>query len=82
MSVKDHRHAVVKLGAQLVRVRRDDGEASYPLARGRAPVLPQAGQRHEAPVGKRDRIGLLSGRGPFPLVEAVDWQQAAAALRC
>ena len=78
--LEDHRHAVVKRRAQFVRRGRDDGEASNPLARGRTPVLPQAGQGHQAPVGKRDRIGLLARPGLLPFVEAVDGHEAAAAL--
>ena len=49
---EDHRHAVVKLRAQLVRVRGDKGEAPYPFAGWRAPILPEPGQRHQPAVSQ------------------------------
>jgi hypothetical protein len=62
----------VDLGAQFVRRRGDDCEAANPFARRRAPGLPQACERHDLPVGKRDCVGLLPRRGHFPFVEIVD----------
>src|SRR6516225_1205344 len=80
LGFQDHRHAVVKRRAELIRAGRDDREAAYPLARRRAPVLPQAGQSHQPTVGERDRIGLFSGCGLLPFVKVVYRHEAAAAL--
>jgi hypothetical protein len=52
-------HAVVELGAQLVRLRRDDRERADPLAGPRFPILPYARERHDAAIGKRDRDGSV-----------------------
>src|SRR6516225_7468301 len=80
--LEDRRHPVVELSAEFVRFGRDDGEASNPFARRRAPVLPQASQCHQASVRQRNRVGLLAGPGFFPFVEAIDRHEAAAALEC
>src|SRR6516165_7565153 len=74
------RHPVVKLRAQLVWRRCDGCKAAYPLADGRAPSLPKAGQSHQLSVRKCDRIGLLPGRGLLPLVEVIDRHEAAPSL--
>jgi hypothetical protein len=50
------------------------------LMRGWASYYRPASAAVRQEVGEHDRIGLLSARGLFPLVEAVDRHEAAAAL--
>jgi hypothetical protein len=67
-------------GAQFVRLGGNDREAADPLAGRRVPVFPQARERYNAPVGERERIGLLAGRGFALFIKVVDRNQAAPAI--
>jgi hypothetical protein len=46
----------------------------------RAPVLPEAGQSHQAAIGEGNGVGLFAGGGLLPLIEVIDRNEAAAAL--
>jgi hypothetical protein len=80
VGLQDHRHAIVDFGAELIRRGGDDREAADPFAGRRVPVLPHTRERHDAAIGERKRIRLLSGRRLLPFVKRVDRYQAAPAL--
>ena len=53
-----------------------------PESAERAPILPQAGQRHQALVRQCNGIGLLSRLGFLPLVKVIDGHETATLLEC
>jgi hypothetical protein len=77
---QDHGHPIAQLRAQLVWCGRDDREAAYPLARRRAPVLPQACQSHQTPISERYRIWLFPSRGLLPPIKVFHLLSIPSAL--
>ena len=74
----------MKLAAERVRRRRDDGERADRLVAGpRLPGLPEPGQGHQGPIRECNRVWLLLLRPELlPFVKRVDRHYAATPLEC
>jgi hypothetical protein len=79
--MQDHRHAIVDLTYQFVRVCSDDRKGAHPLARGAFPVLPERCHAEGRAVLHRDGVGLFRfALDSLPFEEAINRYDAAPAF--
>src|SRR6266542_1662246 len=74
---QDHRHAVVHVPHQFVRLGGEDRAAIQRLALGTSPTLPQSGEGEDRVIGHGKAEGQLLLALALPLVKSIGRNQAA-----